>query len=238
MLEKGFISEISRYERISLGSVERHFLTRFCHIPMTAYRLWKILEINKARHKMAYKNVHKRVKRLYELGLLQEVKGEYPRNAKPYKLTSRGLFEMLLVPQKHGFPNPDICNNYKDDTIVQNIVYQFFEPETIARFDLGALSWLQDYLTKCCEVIMRLVDETQHMSKKSQEHHPLEYLLDSQIRKEVKDFVMRIVTVSGEDNEDKENTIFPNLTLARDKKFLNLLYELKNEFEKGSGNFI
>jgi hypothetical protein len=234
MLEKGFISEVSKYERISLGSVERHFMSRFCHIPMSAYGLWKILERNKARHKMAYKNVHKRVQRLFELRLIQEVKGDFLRNAKPYKLTSRGLFELLLVPERRGFPNPDICNHYKDDIIVRNIVYQFFELETIARFELGALYWLGEYLTNCCEAIMRVLDEIKHDTTEPKKDDLLNRL-DSQIRKEAKDLVLQIVTVSAQDNG---NLIFPNLTLARDKRFLDLLYEIKNEFEKGSKNFI
>lgn len=249
MLEKGFMSEIQNYERISLGSVERHFLARFCWRPTSAYGLWRILETNRAKHKMAYKNVHKRVKRLYELGLLQEVKGDFQRNAKPYRLTSRGLFEMLLVPYRPGFPNPDICNNYRDDLVVKNILYQYFEPESIVNFGLQALSWLGVYMTKCCEAILRNVEYFREAIKMVREGKNSEFEYDSEllaadidqsIRDEIRNLIFQIVTLSGYDKMGRKShhgTIFPVLTLVRDRKFMKVLGEMKDDFSEGCKNF-
>lgn len=96
------MSEIKDYKPISpeLGNVELHFLRLFSRTDgLSAYDIFGDL---KGRKPMAYNNVHKRVKRLRELGLIDykpisEVKKKFRRNAIYYRLTSRGLFERLLT---------------------------------------------------------------------------------------------------------------------------------------------
>ena len=46
---------------------------------------------------MAYKNVHKRIKRLAELHLIEEFRHKYPgtHGAKFFKITSKGIFYLM-----------------------------------------------------------------------------------------------------------------------------------------------
>ncbi len=108
----------------------------------------------KPQHKrtMTYPGVLKSIKSLEELGLIeQDGDGKGKRSAIMYKLTSLGLFRRLL---SNSFVNINEVDKYRDDTILQTILYQFFEPETINKFHderRGVL--LYDYLKKCCQAI-------------------------------------------------------------------------------------
>jgi hypothetical protein len=75
------------------------------------------------------KNIHKRVRRLVELQLIEELDTHFERGAKHYKITLYGLisyFDYLGVEQGAN----TILRN-KDSILIKSLVLQFFKEETI-----------------------------------------------------------------------------------------------------------
>src|SRR5437867_7259958 len=62
--------------------------------PFSVYQLCKFLK-NTLVDPIAYKNVHTNVKKLYDLKLVEELSGHFPRGAKYYKLSNRGWFNLI-----------------------------------------------------------------------------------------------------------------------------------------------
>ena len=149
LLQKGFISEVINYQRITLGEREQYFILLFGQRSFSAYELFSFLK-NRTGSPMAYKNVHNRIKRLVALGLLEQQEGDFKRNAIKYKLTSRGLFENLSMV---NIPHPYVWVDYRDNIIMQTLLFQYFEVATIIKINqagyLPASNLVARYLRKC-----------------------------------------------------------------------------------------
>ena len=87
------VLEVSHYKRINLGEREAEFLARIGEGHNSSYKIFSLLK--KTGHSMDYKNVNKRIRRLHELNLITEAKGESIHNAKFFALTSEGIFYLL-----------------------------------------------------------------------------------------------------------------------------------------------
>ena len=122
------ITEVSRYKKVNLGEREAQFLSRIGEGENSSYKIFALLK--QMETPMDYTNVNKRVKRLRELGLIKEAKGESIslHNAKFYELTSEGLFYLLA-----GGWSVDISwiRKYKDDMILKYLLEPYFEEKTI-----------------------------------------------------------------------------------------------------------
>lgn len=250
MLKYGFMSEISTYERIILGDTEKQFLSLIAEGPKSAYQIFKRLKLmaSTKTRSMAYKNVHTRIKRLQELQLIERVKGNFKRKAIKYRLTSRGLFQRLLISPSLDW---SFLNRYKDDIIIQTILFQYFEVETIRELSsldvalliTSSVGLLVDYLRKCCEIILKKLERFRSMisgfrervSAVTETEGVIDQFIeemDKSIRYEIKDFVFQIVTFSKYEQQNQD-LIFSNLVLSKDKKFIGLVQEIKTDFDDG-----
>ena len=58
----------------------------------------------------------------------------------------------------------------------------------------------------------------------------------------VKNFVFRIVNMSKDEDpyrsDQNDSNLFPRRSLLQDKKFIHLLNEIKNDFDKGCKNYL
>lgn len=262
MLSSGLMSEINTYKKLSLGQTEKIFLHIISIQPTSVYRISVGLKngfigigggiVSTGIKSMAYKNVHKRIKRLCALGLIEEIHGNFKRNAKMYTLTPRGLFERLL----DDFPiPPDIVYLYRNYPIVETLIYQYFELETIKNFEDIALDELKRYLKNCCESILSTLEAHRHETEfiKSSQISNSEVLLkehdsllspyiDVTIKYEAKKFVFKIVDMSKDEDPyqtEKDNrSYFPRQALIKDKRFIGLLQEIKSDFNRGCENYL
>jgi len=262
MLSNGFISQLSNYKKLQLGSTEKLFLSIICIEPASAYRIAGRLKngfidtpvgiVTADIKPMAYKNVHKRVIRLYSLGLIEKIEGNFTRNAKNYKLTTKGLLEQLLDANPLL---PDIFDVYRSNPVIETLIYQYFEFETIASFEELPLVYLRNYLRRCCEAVLSRLDvhryETNFIErsgvsnfelKLKQHDSHLPGSIDKTIRQEAKNFVFEIVIISKDEDpyvSDKNyRNIFPRQALVKDKRFIGLLQEIKNDFKNGCRNYL
>ena len=203
MVAKEFISEIANYKEISLGSREREFLQLIAlNESHSSYDIFSYLRDNNEKDKkesysiMAYKNVHKRIKRLEVLDLIEKIEQELQHRAIKYRLTARGLFQCLLENLAYDCLFSD--KGYNENIIMQTILYQFFELETIKKFLIRPrMNLLNQYLRNCSQVLLEKVKEYQLLGVK--EKYKEEWLprdIDKVIESEIRKFVFEIVTMS------------------------------------------
>jgi hypothetical protein len=148
------MSLLSTYKPTELGRVERSILYYFVeneHI--SAYDIFKDFVENKFSKPISYKNIHKRVKRLEQLNLIQLVDENFDRGAKHYKITPYGLTSFLS-----NFTSEDA--NYiqlnKNNIVIKSLLLEYFEEETIDSFYAlkdDNTSEISDYLRDCCSLI-------------------------------------------------------------------------------------
>ena len=249
-----------------LGSTEQYFLYLVSISPISASGILTELQYvrqgeprskKKQKTPMGYSNVHKRVKRLEDLKLI-EFEGEYSRNEIKYKITSHGLFQLML---RAGLGIEGILAN-NDDILVQTLLYQFFEMETIKQFiTVPRRMVLKNYLRSCSNAILKKLEE---LNAAPYEFSPHEILpsFENLILREIQKLVFLIVVQSrataltedpdqelgylndrgiwnatysndNDQNIKERSALFPNQALMNDRKFMEMLSEIVKEFDNG-----
>jgi hypothetical protein len=144
---------VSTFRPTELGHVEREILNNFANNESTSvYSIYKKMKETPFRQSIAYKNVHKRVKRLVQLNLIEAMQEAFPRRAKHYKINATGLINYLnnSVTENHRF----ILFN-KDNIVIQALLLEFLEEATLDSFYLlkkFPTRDLAEYLSDCCSV--------------------------------------------------------------------------------------
>jgi hypothetical protein len=153
----------STYRPTELGHAEIEILYLFAISKSeSVYGIFKVLKEFWHRKKSpAYKDVHKRVKRLLHLKLVDQIKEHFERGAKHYKITPYGLITCLdsymLLSYHHGF-----ILNHKENIVIRSLLLEFLEEETIDSFlslrefptmDIG------EYLHDCCSITADICKE-------------------------------------------------------------------------------
>jgi hypothetical protein len=233
-LGQKFTSEIEDFKRLPtlLGRVEVVLLMLFGLHDRTAYDIF--LHFKNEVNPMPYGNIHKRVKRLEELGLIKASK-QGVRNTIKYKLTSRGLFEMLLLPGLSY--EVSIWKEHSKNIILQTLLYQFFEVSTIevfsnSEFAYGRMAFSQ-YLKSCCEGLLNSLElKRRRYDRNGNPLDPDTFLLKI-VEIQVRQLVHDIVSFSSQLNPQ----IFPTEVMKNDTKFITVLKKAKNDFEQGCRNF-
>lgn len=72
----------------------------------------------------SYKNTHKRVKRLAQLNLIEEIKGKYERGARYYRISTYGRITSLA--KSSSGDTPDYITQNKSEMVFQHLLFQFF----------------------------------------------------------------------------------------------------------------
>lgn len=204
MVTNEFISEVANYNEISLGPREREFLQLIAlNESHSSYDIFTYLRDNNEKDKnesysiMAYKNVHKRIKRLEVLGLIEKIEQELQHRAIKYRLTARGLFQCLL--ENLGYDCLFSDKGYNENIIMQTILYQFFELETVKKFlNLRPrMKLLNLYLRNCSQALLQKIKEYQLLGvREKYKKEWLPYDMDKVIENEIRKFVFEIVTMS------------------------------------------
>lgn len=146
-----YMSAASTFRPKDLGWVELSILEKFARNPhMSAYAVFKYYKETPLEKPIAYKNIHKRIKRLEELRLIQPLEKYFERGAKHYEITTHGLFTYMSIFTSEG---ANFIHNHKDNVILRSLLLEYFEEETIA--SIGSLedpntSELAEYMYECC----------------------------------------------------------------------------------------
>lgn len=264
-----FANVIFHFKDMQLGPVEEQFLSIISQWNISAYGIFLMLRDQEAKGQrtnisgMPYGNIHKRIQRLRILGLI-EVEGKYPRNETKYKITSRGLFKLML---DYGIPHYALLKN-NNDIILRTLLFQFFEVETIKKFiTIPRENAIQDYFRNISNAIVKKMKEL----RKLEIWHGPEVVseIEDVIIREIEQFVFLIIVPwkaspinywqktrmelykneklwserSGFDLEEDNNgpnykELFPKPVLMKDRKFLTILKEMKHNFDKGCKDYL
>lgn len=160
--------KVSTYRPVELGDVEFEILSYFANgSSFSTYEVFKKFNkvratspYTRAKTPTLYKNIHKRVKRLAQLKLIEET-GEYSdRRAKHYRVSTYGLISFAgreITESDHHI------KHNKKDIVIQCLLLQFFEEKTI---DSASNPFSQEicyYLHDCCSVTISIC--RQHWNK-------------------------------------------------------------------------
>lgn len=198
---------------------------------------------------MAYKNVHLRVAKLHKLGLVEKIRKKLGEKSIRYRITSQGLFQCLLV--QNGLASSEILFLYKDNIILQTILYQFFETETVRELiSIFGEHVFDNYLEKCCEntltVIQNIKLDPKDIDEALEKMWPYYYPnklegrriveLDQLLHNEAYRLIYAIVQCAAFDPNYEDS--FPNEVISTDKKFQKLLGVMKMFFDEGYKNLV
>jgi hypothetical protein len=148
---------VSTYRPPELGSAELEILGLFAEDKsQSTYGILKQLKKRaKDRGKErspAYKDVHKRVKRLVQLKLIYQIEEHFERGAKHYRITPYGLITRLDKTLSEDYRH--IVYN-KDNIVIRSLLLEFVEEETIDSFYFlkeFPTRDIEEYLHDCCSI--------------------------------------------------------------------------------------
>jgi hypothetical protein len=222
----GYISEIAR-----AGSIPR-LIERgdeiYLHWILDGHTsAYKICLVHKKEYgPIAYKNVHRRIKKLFNANLIEDVKieGGFKHGARNYKLTTRGLlciFGELLIPRNIN----NILLMYPDNTLFAAFLYPYFEKRTIKSATYSLIRMIESYLEECCQITRYSLEMLVEYSDDDEEiiepneigtYPPLKVLY-LQLIWHIKSFLLR-VTIMKEEHTDWRH-IRPPLPVPPELRF-------------------
>jgi hypothetical protein len=85
-------------------------------------------------------------RRLQEMKLIQSIEGKFLSGSTNYRLTEKGIFYALSKLEEYP---PTLLIRYSDSNVLQTLVYQFFEVQTIKRCTASLYSEITRYLKAC-----------------------------------------------------------------------------------------
>ena len=244
------ISEISRYKRgFHLGEREEQFLSLIGTGYNSSYQIYSLMK--KAKPSIDYKNINKRVKRLHELQLITETKGESIHNAIFYELSSEGLFYLI----SEGIFNLDKTwlSKYKDNIVLKYLLEPYFEESTVLVY--GIKFEIVKYLQEGCQMILLAAKAIDGLSdhpqrKKAAEMIATQLQIDLEWHAKALAFKLiskktdlcgygvigpSVVEFYQQYDKTKDAPNFENIKnrlLAKDKKFIRFSKNLGREFEQ------
>ena len=227
---------LSTFRPAELGPVELDILEDIAHsTSISVYQLFNRYK-NAWKKPNSYKNIHKRVQRLLELGLIYEIKGNFERGAKYYRISTYGLISFLgnRGSESHRF----ILYN-KDNLLIQLLLLEYFEEKTLDSFWL--LKYfpggnIREYMPDCCSLIVRKCKSLWNFIKKFEiddilpKNETIQKYLSHLDGKPIDDIILQEIEIYENKLNDKM-TNFQNKELLVYYKSKNYLF-YKKEIEE------
>jgi hypothetical protein len=262
----GYICEVVKFKEIPLGidSLEEQFLHHILHGHKNAYQMRSLLK--KEGTPMAYKNVHRRIKKLFEANLIEEIKieGGFKHGARNYKLTTRGL--VYIFSELGAVLNINKISTYSENILFKTLVYPYFERNTIKYATYSLIGLIESYLEECCQItryalefMVEYIEPGTNMTAAELVRLPPIAKLQIQLNWHIKSFIVKTAImkeglIKWDDlNEQRPHHYFPSRgkikctandrletfsLLSEDKKFMNALEEIEEEFSEGYDKLI
>lgn len=259
-----YILEVTKIKSIPIliiDDIDQQFLWYILRGQTSAYKIFSILKI---RSPMAYKNVHSRIKNLFNLNLIEEIKteGGFKHGAINYKLTTRGL---VCHFSEIGSPHEgNIFLSYSENTLFKTFLYPYFERNTIKSATYSLSRLIASYLEQCCQMTRYALEmlvyyiDPDIKSTEVVELPPI-IVLQFQLNWHIKSFLLKtaIMTedvidwryfgqqVSARYSQSKgsirctaNDRVETFTLLSGDKKFMKALEEIEEQFSEGYNKLI
>jgi hypothetical protein len=149
-----YIFEITEPTQIhNIGQSEEVFLEFILEGTTSPYQIFSRLKKEEAMPRLAYKNVHRRIKKLLDLNMIEEIKteGGFKHGARNFRLTTRGIiytFTELGAPPKSNM----LLSYYSENTLFKTFLYPYFEANTIKSATYSLFRLIENYLEECCRI--------------------------------------------------------------------------------------
>ncbi|MFZ0513261.1 MAG: hypothetical protein WAM14_16750 [Candidatus Nitrosopolaris sp.] len=247
----GYLAEISKYERLEkLGEIERSSFFKI----MNAYHPASYLKLR--RHREPYnKDEHNAIKRLQEYNLVevQDKRKSFLGSETFYVLTTYGLF--YIFSNLLSYP-PQLLTRYQRNIVLNTLLFQYFEVDTIERSTARFYSVITQYLQECCRTTLHRINTIKkstaapptNMNVKDGERHAK--ILESDLQWHAKVIAFKLGVMYSESNilvmvnsddvvndsatvamYDLESTM--KTILSKDKRFMQLLKVVQGDFGYG-----
>ncbi len=95
------------------------------------------------------------IMKLQEMQLIEEGEGKFFSGSTNYKLTDQGIF--YLLSELEEYP-PVLMIKYPESIVLQTLIYQFFNVQTIKRCTASMYSEITKYLKQCCSATITRLD--------------------------------------------------------------------------------
>jgi hypothetical protein len=157
---QGYISDIIKKGSIPTGidTIDQTFLKWILEGYTSAYRIHSKHE--EQNGPIAYKNVHRRIKKLFNSKLIEEViiHGGFKHGAINYKLTTRGLVYYFAELEGLKFFELDAPNirsislTHSQDILFSTFLYPYFEKTTIISATYSLVKLIENYVEEICQI--------------------------------------------------------------------------------------
>jgi hypothetical protein len=266
----GYIYEVIGPTRMDgyIGPLEEEFLEFILRGTSSAYQIFSRLKKEKDMSPIAYKNVHRRIKKLLELNMIEEIKTQngFKHGARNFRLNTRGIvyiFSELGVPHK----NEILLSYYSENTLFKTFLYPYLETNTIKSATYSLLKVIENYLEECCRITRYALHWMTDYADPTDPNTTWENMLGSppievlqyQLNWHIQSFILKLCILT-EDTVDWRHypnvdpaTHFPSMEkirctandrietfdlLAHDKKFMKALGGIEKRFSEGYSKII
>lgn len=169
----GYILYLYQQEKfdVSLSNVAKRLLGSFVKRKIcSTYQCYKDLKAayEQEDKTITYKNVYKRIQKLYESNLIEKVKDRNDEETKHgaifYRLTSFGVFYLIF---NRIANRKEIIIENKNDQLFLLFLYPYLKFGTIESLtDNRIVSYAFSYLTKCCHNLQQIINEMKNLENK------------------------------------------------------------------------
>ncbi|MDQ3840170.1 MAG: hypothetical protein M3297_12980 [Thermoproteota archaeon] len=160
--------------------------------------------------------------KLQEMQFIEEIEGKFFSGSATYRLTERGIF--YLLSEMEDYP-PILLTKYPQSIVLQTLVYQFFETQTIKRCTASMYSEITKYLKQCCISTIARLDSFKS-SPSENDSKELVKELESDLTWSVKVLALKLAMMYSEASilRSTEGMTKDNAKVA--------LYELENDMKR------
>jgi hypothetical protein len=227
---RGYISILERYKHLGsdIGDRANEILTEFLYAQhLSTYMVYSKFRDHPGHHKIAYKNIHKRIKRLESLEFIEPVKTKNTKHgAIFYRISEAGMFQLFIYriyPILASFLHSILVNN-GNYSIFETFLYPYFRKETLTVTEPNYAIRLAivNYLNSCCTAAHSLTTSYE-------EHNSLE-AVEGYISGLKNELVMKILILFGFYTKGKGMDDLP--ILAKDDKFMKVADDVHKHFKR------
>jgi hypothetical protein len=164
-LHKSKINKVKLSEE-SLFTLYQYSKNQF----LSTYQVQRLLKNTKFQSE--YKNVHKKIQNLLALGLIEKLPRTLDRiehGAIYYKLTTTGVFYLILNSDLSFVEGLEIIKYYWNDSFFKIFVYPYFKPETLYNLKLhNIIFYIQRFFSRLGNRIKELLDDLEEIDKNNE----------------------------------------------------------------------
>jgi len=238
-----YLKTLYDYEKKEVGTEEKSILLKVINSADISAQIGSYLKL-RDKNQLGDTST---VSRLLGLKLLTEKKGLILRGMRKYQLTSTGLFYVLT--ETMSYP-PSLLKKYSDDPILETLLFQYFEADTIASSTARFYSIITQYLKQCCRITLNWLEDT-HNSDEDRKNKMMNQLL-LELALNAKLLVFRIIIMYSDSTilslTPKSKSGDPDVAyyelesnmreiLIKDTRFIDHLHKTNADFKSGYNEF-